>query len=230
MWQKLRKKTSMYTALLVSNLLILLMFAALSMLANSIYYNALRKQTEVYNTAMLDQAQIILDERLRTVEQIAASIYTDPDTQSALNIGATLDGSERYEIYRLNLLLGNSCQADPTIDSAYIYLKKSNLIVSNLAAYDADDFYSQAYHYQDWSEDVWRARLSDRCFMTLEPEQAVMRNSTRINVISAFFSLPLGLNDSSQGMLVISLNSSILKNYLKDINVLIQGAVFVTSD
>lgn len=222
-----RIKSSLFKTILISYLLMLLIGLAIGIINYNTYSGVIRNQNENYNRTILQQTQLVIDERLRSIERTAMKIEADPNVRSLLNIGKTMNGTDRYKVYQVNQLLMNSVGNDNLVDNMYIYLKNPDLIISNNSVYRTEDFYLQNYRYSAWDLDQWRYKISGKYFMEYHPEQSVTAGNENLDVISVMLSLPLGLNDGSAGTLVISINSQGIKDLLRDVNILNNGSVLL---
>lgn len=220
-------KSSLFKTILISYLLMLIIGLAIGIISYRTYSDVIRNQNENYNRTILQQTQLVIDERLHSIERTAIKIESDPNVRSLLNIGKNINGTDRYKIYQVNQLLMNSVGSDNLVDNVYIYLKNSDLIISNNSVYRTENFYLQNYRYSDWDLDQWKYKISGKYFMEYQPEQEVVSVNEKSEIITVMLSLPLGLNDGSQGTLVISVNSHAIKDLLKDVNILNDGSVLL---
>lgn len=225
------RKKSLFQTLLFSYLLMLLVAIAIGFGSHQIYSSAMKEQMKSYNSAMLEQARSILDERMKSINQAMMNIQIDATVRSLLNSGSSPGGMEKYNLYLVTQLLSNTVLSNTTFESVYIYLKNSNLIVSNSTVCTPEDFYYQNYHYTDWDYKAWRALMEEQHFMRFIPEQTVTSyisgKGEKKKVISLLLSLPLGLSDGSQGVLVASIDSQRLKSLLSEANILNASTLFI---
>lgn len=223
------KRFSLFHTFLISYLAMLLIAVAIGAYSYHSYSDAVRKQVELYNRAMLQQTQLVMDQNIGRIETIAMNIESNSSLQSVLNAGAKLDGPDRYSLYQVNRLLINSVTQADFINSIYIYLKKPDLVVTSSAVYGPEDFYNLICRYSDYDFGEWKRLMNGSYFMEYRPEQKVTTVEGEKDVIDVMLSLPLGLNNSNAGTLVISLSSRNMQNLLKEATGINSSAVFFES-
>jgi Response regulator containing CheY-like receiver domain and AraC-type DNA-binding domain len=222
------KRHTVFVTFLIPNLIILIV----SVIIGAVFYSKnvviVRGQVEKYNYAMLQQTQMALEERIYGIKKMMVYIGTDPSVQKVLSVNSDTDSNDIYYMLRTINVLSNSKQTDSAIQNIYLYIKKSDKVISNVAVYSTDSFYNQQSNYTAWNMNQWLEMLGARYFLECQPAQDVMTSEGKKNLITIFLSVPFSSVDNSLGTIAVSIDSDKLKNIMSEMNLINNGAVYIT--
>lgn len=222
------KRHSIFITFLISYLIILIVSVIIGVVFYTKYVAIVRGQVEKYNCAMLQQTQRILEEKIYGIKKMMVYIGTDTSVQKVLSVNSDTDINDIYYMLRTIKVLSNSRQTDNSIQNIYLYIKKSNKVISNVAVYNSDNFYNQQSNYSSWNMNQWLKVLDGKYFLESQPAQKVVTAEGEKSLITLFLSVPLSSVDNSLGTVAVSIDSNKLEDMMSEINLINKGAIYIT--
>ncbi|KOR82581.1 hypothetical protein AM231_19950 [Paenibacillus solani] len=118
---------------------------------------------------------------------------------------------------------------DSFIDSAYIYKKKDDLIISNEGTFSASFFYDKVYRFEEYPADFWKSNhTSNQLFSILPPSQISGTTKNVDKVIIPIVQTKIA-EYWSNNLYVINLNAQAIVRLLQDYK-LTPGSILFIAD
>lgn len=156
----MKKSKRVLLTFLITNLLIV--FLPLTVFSMA-YYNLTEQvvqDIEKTTEQQVRQGQRLVDAQLSSAYRISTTLSTQKDI--LLNAMKTsFTPIERYNLRMLNTLLSSYGNVHESIQSVYIDLPKSNLIIGNDAIYNSNDFFGSFFTYGNYTREDWLAQTRD---------------------------------------------------------------------
>ncbi len=221
------RKRSLFLTFFISYLAILVITIALGSISYWSSAKVISEEMESYNMAMLQQAQQVLDERLRSIEQLALEVSINPRIQKFLYKNSDSDDMDLYELSKVQEDISNYSKVNNLVDTMFVYFNGLDTVISDSAKYKPELFYEKVVPYSGWKYEQWLEILNSNSFKEYMQNQSIALNSEKKNVITFINSLPYGTRVQPLGALSILLKEDQIENLLKGINILDKGTVYI---
>lgn len=221
------KHRSIFFTFLLSYLLILVIPLLIGISDYIRYSNIIKQETETYNYEMLQQAQSVIDERLKSVEQLSMDISASQTIQNFLMTQDDKGGNDILMMMDVINELKKNMGTNSYVSELFIYFAKSNVILTDSAKYTPEIYYEMMYQDSGISYEDWKKILNERRFK----EYSLLRSNSvpadNNNTIRLLRSLRVGPGNLSQGTLVIGFKSSMIRNAMDEMNMLGRSSVYI---
>ncbi|WP_256760610.1 helix-turn-helix domain-containing protein [Cohnella sp. WQ 127256] len=159
---------------------------------------------------------------LLSLDQSVLSVFTgESDTKGGISQYADISQTVR-SLARIKYI-------DSSIDSAYIFKRKDDLIISNEGTYSASFFYDKVYRFKEYPADFWKAHNSSyKLFSILPPSQISGSELNEGKVIIPIVQSKIA-EYWSNNLYVINLNAQSIVRLLQDYK-LTPGSVLFIAD
>ena len=180
------------------------------------------------NLVMLEQVTQVVDSHVKEVNQLAWQITQNPKLPELLNMKETEQSEDLYRFIEFIRALSNYQNINSYISDFYVYLPKTDTILSPSMRTDSRTFFNNIYNYEDMTyEDYMKNILSSYHDNSFLPSQLVGQNKHMITFIQ---SLPIGEKIDKRGTLVILIDEQKIRNMVNNIGRLNNGIVTLYSD
>ncbi len=224
-------KKSIFTSWVLSYISIL----TISLIITSIVYilsiSVIEEEVSKANAATLKQLQQFMDQELRNIESLIVEVGFDNQIHGIAYLKDDIDIYHKYTIasiikdFKLNIL------ANDFLETMYIYLRKSDTIISEDGMYNSEDFYQFNYeHNSNVSYEEWMEGLNENYKKEYKTIISKKDDGTLNDSIAFFQSLPIGQSQDTEATLVLILNGEKLDNAIHNMKWLTQGNIFVIDD
>ena len=214
-----------------TNLLIL----GLSFLFGTIVFHIasgiVEKDIRQSDTSLLTQSRDTLDQELSVVQLSSEEICTDPRIVEFAHKSSSDPGFSYLDLTTaVNALSNYKLNIERKIVLDYfIYFKGSDYIVTPETCYTPDFYYHNEANTMSLSEDGWNQLLATEHHG--ETEAITMNFSTqKTDVLAYMESVPMRLNSTSEGTLVVLLRKSGIDNLFSGIDLSHGGWLYVLDD
>lgn len=227
-----KKRTSrVFKTFLISYIAILL----LPMLIGSIAYQQAGKMLEEEavrsNSAMLEQLRLVLDSRLKEIDQLADQMALDNNIRQYIYANEALDPVYTYNVSQMVKQLSVYKNVNEFVDDFYIYFPSSNTILTPTSKYDPESFYRNVYSYKNIDYKEWKEHIiSGQYFRKYLLEEASPVNSQDSNMITYIHTIPLNRQENYYANVVILIDKQKLNVLLNSISSFSKGRVYILDE
>jgi len=187
--------------------------------------NALKSKTESYNMAMVEQAQQVIDEKMRSIDQLLLDASLNPRIQRFLYEKKPITHSD---IYSMKIIIDDIVKyrnTNPLVEQLYVYFHNTDVILINSGKHTCEFFYEEISPYADMTYREWQQLLNQNNYKRYLPEKTLKLNNKK--VITCLQSLPFGTKREILGTIGILINTQYIKNILNNIHLDYQGAMYI---
>lgn len=223
---KLTTRRSVFVTLLLSYVLILLIPLGIGSLIYSRMSGAMVEQANRSNTGLLEQAKQAIDQRLAELDQFSVQVALNTRLLSLLSNGPESQRNESLVNSDIIKDLGRLRATSSFIDEMYVYVSRTNSILTSSMRTDAESFFS-------WFQPVAEPNYVDKMKQFLsEPhyKEFLLPDSNASHqkrMISYVQSLPIEERESVRGSLVIQFEENKLLQVLKQIEWVNRGDIVI---
>lgn len=221
------KQRSIFFNFLLSYLLILIIPLFIGTMDYMRYSSIIKKESENYNLEMLQQAQSVLDEHLKSVEQLAMDISASQTIQNFITIQNNTDSADIMMMMDVLKEINKYTGMNPNVSEIYIYFAKSDVVLTTSAKYTPELYYEMMYSNSGLSYEEWKRILIERRYKEYSLLRSENMPSDGNSTIKLLRSLRTGPENLSQGTLVIAFKNDRLRDVLDKMNALGKGAVYI---
>ena len=122
-------------------------------------FQNVRRMVTDYNLSNLQNIRTLMDIRLASAEKFAQEIYLNVSMSELASRDTIHTPEDRYTISRLINLLQYGVNVNNIVSDAYVYLSKSDTVVSNYGHYNASFFFANYMPDSDVTFEQWREEL-----------------------------------------------------------------------
>lgn len=225
-WYAFLKKKGLLIGLMSSYILILVVPVVFGIIVYLLSADTIKQQVEAYNSAILFQAQRVMDERLSSIEQTVLDISKNSRIQRFVRVRKEKSSEEIYLMGELVKELEKYPGSGQHIKELYIYFRNSNTIAAPSATYDPLLFHSLSLSWSRLSYEDWMSLLNRKHFREY---LLVSPASGRSHPCEAIYlqTIPIETGNQGTATLVATINIEGLNNLLKEIVEINQGCVYV---
>ncbi|NHN33775.1 helix-turn-helix domain-containing protein [Paenibacillus agricola] len=236
-----RNRRTVFLAMLISNILILLLPMAIGMILYTKVEHVMVENASSSNYAMLEQLRQSADARLREVEQLAQQVTFNPKLALLLN---TDDPDQQYKFIEFirDHLERYRLSTSGFIEDYYLYFAKSDTVLKPGMKTDSQTFYDHYYRYPNMSYNNWRndilgtyhnmaylpAQLLQRELNVGGIDHARITNSS--NVITFVQSLPVREVTDISGSLVVLIAEKQFMDMFASIQTANKSSIFIMNE
>ncbi len=218
-------------AFIVSYLAILAIPVALGAVVYVEAVSIAERDAQDYNLAMLRQAQLVVDARVRAVNQTAYQIAGQGKVVELMSAESPLTLSDRLRAFSLVAELGAYSSLESFVDDLYIYFFRSDVIVTPTSLYDAQLFYDSVPRSGPTTIAEWKGELTSRRYFRAYDRARVGAPRTHgDNPIACITSMPLRYGSPPEAVLVLLMDASRITGVLDAVASVNHGAVQVIDE
>ncbi len=189
---------------------------------------ALQKGIEIYNIAMMEQAKEIIDERLRSIDQLVTDIALNPRIGKFLYSKKPTTAMDIWQMKDIMSDMGKYKATNAFIHELFIYYNNTNLILRHTGKYESDIFLEEYLNLLDTNLNKRKDMLLDFHYKKYLPVQSVALGHK--DVIPFFHSLPISMRDQSLGTLGLLIDSNLFESVIKQVNVINKGTIYIINN
>jgi len=221
---------SMFFRFIVLFISISLLIQVINFVTYKVYLQYVQTRIESNYVSSLSNVASSLNRLFEGIYQSNFLLALDP---SILNVFAGKEGdqdlSQFADISQSVRSLARIKYIDSFIDSAYIFKKKDDLIISNEGTYAASYFYDQVYRFEEYPFEFWKSyQTGDQLFSILSPSQISGSDRNEGKVIIPIVQTKLA-EYWSNNLYVINLNAQAIVRLLQNYK-LTPGSVLFIAD
>ena len=152
-----RRKRKVFTTWLASYAIILIIPIIISSLAYSQSIKTIGEEVNKTNDASLKQFKILVDGKLKELENIANSIVFDTDVKAVMSSQILYTPDVHYKSREIQAELSQYILSNEIIDKIYLYYAGANFLLSNNSFYREESIiYDVVYRNLRLSADEWQ--------------------------------------------------------------------------
>lgn len=221
-------RTSVFVTLLLSYLVVLLIpvivFGGLYTRIESIMV----ENANNANMALIEQAKQVVDGRLDEMHLISRNTSSHPKLDTLLKSGALQTAEERYDYLSFMKELERYRNSSSFITDFYVYLRKSDTVVSPGFKTNSSILFSEIYGYpnltyQQFQDDI----LHGVHFNRFLPVTEVGKGLNKKRMLTYLQTLPFGEKSSPKGALVILIEERQIMGLLEEIVKANHGTIYI---
>ncbi|MFD0677465.1 MULTISPECIES: helix-turn-helix domain-containing protein [unclassified Paenibacillus] len=210
-------RRTMYSSILFSYLLMLIIPLLIETFSYFQYSNLINKETEMYNLSLLKQSQRVLDDRLQTIEEMTINLSLDTQVQRFINVSENMDAVDKYNMSKLIESLASYKKTNSFIHGIYIYFPKSGSVITETAKSTVPDFYKYVYRYADWGFDDWKYSINQNHNLEYRAAQVTLSDASDPNqVICLLQSVYQGSIKQPVATIVVTIDAKKVEALLSD--------------
>ena len=218
---------SIFQIFLVSYLIIL----TIPLVIGSINYfkssDVVKEEAVKYNKVILDQIRQSIDNQLQAIYELTADIALNNRTQNLQSKTDVYDPGSINEMVLLTQDISHDFNLNPFLDYIYLYLRKSDIILTNSVKYQPKFFYEQELSYAGINYIEWKNLLNSYQCRKFLPAEIINDTRGPYGVITYICSLPIGSRGNNLATLVILIKEKKIKDLLVNIGTIDQGALYI---
>lgn len=165
------------------------------------------------NQALLEQAQIVVDSKIKEVDQLTLQIALNPNLQLLLFSGESSQPLDNYKYIEFIKQLSRYRTVSNFIEEFYVYFADTDVILTTAIKTNSFMFYNFIQDYKEMEINEVMDILQSYQLKTYLPSQQ-MRTITDGNKITFVQSLPLGEKSDIKGSFVILIDENKIKELL----------------
>jgi two-component system, response regulator YesN len=183
------------------------------------------------NYASLQQLKLLIDSRLKDIENIGVEVSLDKKLQNILYQDKPMTEYQQYLLTEIITNLHNYKVVNNFIEDINVYLPFQDLVIRNASLYSTEDWYniyykSEALPYNQFILALKQKHGNDyECLMRKSPE------GTAAKYIQYRQSLPIDPYGNPYATLVINMKQSVIREYLNNYDWVPRGgSIFIIDD
>ncbi|WP_182298555.1 helix-turn-helix domain-containing protein [Cohnella cholangitidis] len=196
----------------------------------NVYLQYVQERIEKNYDSSLANVASSLNHLFEGIYQSNFLLSLDPSVLSVFSGEGDEKGTSKYaDISQTVRSLARIKYIDSSIDSAYIYKRKDDLIISNEGTYSASYFYDKVYRFEEYPAGFWKSHSSGyKLFSILPPSQISGSERNEGKVIIPIVQSKIA-EYWSNNLYVINLNAKYIVRLLQDYK-LTPGSVLFIAD
>lgn len=187
-------------------------------------------EVQTANLAVLEQIKDIMDSILTDCETVAFQIAMNPKVNALSSVKEPFKLPFYYELKELVDSMSLYTLKKEYLETAFVYLKNSQYIITPETVYKADFFYQQVFNYNDMNFSEWLSLMLDsnnnRKYL---PNVSTTVHDKEQTVIPYLQSIPIGYKRNNAGTVIILIKRDEIYNLLKRINKFGEGWFYIES-
>jgi two-component system response regulator YesN len=209
-------RRNVFIKLLASFILVFL----IPVIIGAILYNNLEasliENANKSNQALLEQTQIVVDSKIKEVDQLTLQIALNPNLQLLLYSEESSQPLDHYKYIEFIKELSRYRTVSNFIDDYYVYFTDTDVILTTAIKTNSSMFYNFIQDYKTLEVSELLADFTTYQLKTYLPSDTVRFNNIEKNMITFVQSLPLGEQTNIKGALVILINEEKIRELLLD--------------
>ncbi|QJD86143.1 helix-turn-helix domain-containing protein [Cohnella herbarum] len=196
----------------------------------NVYLQYVQTRIERNYDSSLSNVAASLNHLFEGIYQSNFLLSLDPSVLSVFSGEGDAEGTAKYaDISQSVRSLARIKYIDSSIDSAYIFKRKDDLIISNEGTYSASYFYDKVYRFEEYPAEFWKTHSSGyKLFSILPPSQTSGSERNEGKVIIPIVQSKIA-EYWSNNLYVINLNAQYIVRLLQDYK-LTPGSVLFIAD
>ncbi|WP_127585720.1 helix-turn-helix domain-containing protein [Paenibacillus koleovorans] len=227
----MKRNMSFFAAMLLALILVLLFPTLLTIALYQNMQGILKEDVNRSNTAMLKQISMMMDSRLREVEQLAVKVSFRPKIELLLGRSQAMGAPTPYEYKEIMDSLAHYSMANEFIEQQYVYFREQDTVVTPTVKSDASVFYNNFYKYEGLTEQQWRGFLQssgpEALYLPVMAVTEKNRQDVPERVITYIRPIPYGESGSSQGAFVVLIQEKRIRELLENLTGAHQAKIFI---
>jgi two-component system, response regulator YesN len=224
---QLKRMNSLYTRFVFSYLLVLTVAMSMGIIVYFIAFNIVKNDIIKSNKSMLNQSKSIMDQKLSLINMVAMQIATNKRIIDVSN--ETVHDAINLDIANVVTELGNyklNLDQDFIYDY-FVYLKRSDYIVTPETAYQSTFYYnyvakSMSMSFRDWQDILGRTHKGD-----YSGTISISYNNKLKKCVLYMMSIPFSFNRKFTGTMVVLIDKAGIDNLFSDIGVAEGGYLYI---
>lgn len=227
-----RSLSRVFTAMIVSNLILLLIPVSMGLFLYTKVEDVLEGNARRQNTAMLEQLRLSLDNKLKEMDILAKQLAFNPKLATLLSYSGTPEDEayKQVEFVRNDLNRYQSF-ASGFVKDFYVYLQANDLILKPGVRTDTETFYNKYYQYENASYHEWQEVLGSYHNLSFQPSAALWQDPVNLGnkarVITFVQSLPIYEVTETRGSLVILIDEAKIQEMFKQLELANDSTIFI---
>ncbi|MDD9269462.1 helix-turn-helix domain-containing protein [Paenibacillus sp. GCM10023248] len=180
------------------------------------------------NSVMLEQLKYVVNSKTQEVDFLMRQIAFHPKQQLLMQQGEESSSSDVYAFIEFMKELTRYKAYNTFIEDMYVYFGNTDTVLTASMKTDAFTLFDNIYKYNDMTFDDYRSKIllgnHNKTYMHTVLSTSNLKSE---NMITFVQSLPFGEYNRRAGSLVILINEDEIRNLLKEVEGLHQGAVYV---
>ncbi|EHQ64422.1 AraC family transcriptional regulator [Paenibacillus dendritiformis C454] len=234
---KLRKRSlsRVLTAMIVSNLCLLLIPVTMGLFLYTMVEDVLENNARRSNSAMLEQLRLSMDHKLKELDILAKQVAFNPKLTALLSSSGTASEESYKQVEFVRDYLNRyQSFASGFVKDFYVHLQAGDLILKPGLRTDATTFYEKYYAYAEMDAEAWRSGMLDGYHsMTYLPSAALLQDPVNggspAKVITYVQSLPIYEVSGTRGSLVILIDEQKVQEMFKQIELANDSTIFIVN-
>lgn len=215
------KKQSSFSSLLLCNIIILMISLSIVFISYNAFQRSLTNSTQDYTTIILNQLRQTFDEKVTIFNRVILDISNNAYIRPLINHQSPLSSEDIYNSHMLINRLSDYKVVYSFIDSLCIYFPESELLISNESCYSSFDEYVDISKTNLWTKEEFLAMLTpNRTLQYYSP-------SNTTDFFSVVVPFDILIPSSNSPYIVLNIESSFIKDTLKNNNLLQEYALFI---
>ena len=214
MFYFLRNKKSLVINYFISYFTILIVPIFIGIIRCIISVNTIEEQVKIYNYAMLEQTQMVIDENLKSVQYLGMNVAIDSKVLSLIYSDSNLNSSNIYRMSEISDDIKKKLAVNKFIKDIFVIFKRSDRVINVSGIYKTDMYYEQYCTNLDISYNNWIYEI-----LSIHPQEFVfLQNKGESYEASNLFfmqSLPINKKEGNFATLCIDIDISKIKNTLE---------------
>jgi two-component system, response regulator YesN len=225
---KWKKRKSVFVTLLISFIFVFMVPVIIGSIVYLKIEDIMVNNAYRSNSVLLEQLKYVVNSRTQEVDFLMRQIAFHPKQQLLMQQGEGRAASDEYAFIEFMKELTRYKAYNTFIEDIYVYFGNTDTIVTPSMKTDARMFFHNIYKYHDMSFDDYRANiLMGNHNKTYIHTVLSTSNLKEDNIIAFIQSLPFGEYNRQAGSLVIHIKEDEIRNLLKEVEGLHQGAIYV---
>ena len=205
---------SVLTNWVLSYIFILLIALWSGYITYTISIDVIKKEVGGNYFASLSQLKLIIDSRLKDIENISTEMSLNKKLQNIIFQNKPLTEYQNYLLTDIISQLHNYKVVNEFIEDVNIYLPQSSLVVRNASLYDASDWYRVFYENSSMSYEDFLKILNSKHYNSYMHLPRKGPEGQQTNLIAYMQSLPIERYGDPYATVIINMQESVIKEYL----------------
>lgn len=225
---KWRKGKSVFITLLISFIFVFMVPVSIGSVVYLKIEDIMVRNAYHSNSVMLEQLKYVVNSKTQEVDFLMRQIAFHPKQQLLMQQGEGNSSNDTYSFIEFMKELTRYKAYNTFIEDMYVYFGNTDTILTPSMKTDSFTFFNSIYKYSHMTFDEFRSNiLMGNHNKTYMHTVLSTSNVKEENVITFVQSLPFGESIHRAGSLVILINEDEIRNMLKEVEGLHQGAIYV---
>ncbi|KKO55004.1 helix-turn-helix domain-containing protein [Paenibacillus sp. DMB20] len=221
-------RMSVFVTLLLSYIVVLLIPVAVFGGLYTQIEKIMIENANTSNMALIEQARQVVDGRLDEMHLISRNTTSHPKLDSLLKLDPPQNGTEQYNFFSFMQELQRYRNSSGFITDFYVYLRKSDTILSPSLKTSSSVLFSEIYGYNHMTYEQFRSRILHGVhFNGFLPVTEVGKGLNQKRMLTYLQTLPFGEKKNSKGLLVMLIDEQKIVGLLEEIVKANHGTIYI---